>query len=169
MIYLISGKMGTGKTTLAGAMLDHLGPGTIADKFARPLYEMHNAVKNTAERLGLPFGEKNRKFLEFLGTDLYRAEDKDIWVRFMQKSIEEYYSIGVKNIIIDDCRFLNELFAFDESVKIRLTCSDYSRTMLYGDQGHKSNTALDDLPDKAFDYVFDTATISPEEMVQTIC
>jgi hypothetical protein len=77
-------------------------------KFAQPLYDMQEYIY---ARSGLE-PKKDRKLLQWLGTEWGRSIDKDIWVNIWKKDVNEY--LGRKQdaiVIVDDIRFDTEALA----------------------------------------------------------
>lgn len=109
----ISGKMHSGKTTVSDMICDQLlmsqyYPKTI--KFADPLYKMQKAVYDIAG-IDLP-KTKDRKLLQWLGTDWGRGIDENIWLNLWRKDTRSYLLKFAENklgvVIADDVRFNNE-------------------------------------------------------------
>jgi len=51
-------------------------------------------------------GELYRRALQLIGTEIFRRRQKDIWIHKLDEIVQ---SLSVNWVIIDDCRFLNEL------------------------------------------------------------
>jgi len=98
------------------------------------------------------------KLLQILGTEWGRkTRGEDFWVDMLKKRIP-----CADYVIIDDCRFPNELHAFDHehmTFKLRLECDAAIRHQRIIDKWrggeHESEVALDDYRD-SFDFVVDT-------------
>lgn len=132
-IILISGKQGSGKTTLGQSLVRAAyGQGYFAQvfKFAGPLYRIHDAVLETAENLlGVPKVTKDGDLLQLLGTEWARKKfGPDVWANALQKQItnaREMIPPSFKLLaIVDDCRFQNEFDAFPEALSVRLEISE---------------------------------------------
>ena len=87
------GKICSGKTSLANYIMERhtYTRMAFADKIkelATDIFEMQN---------------KDRKLLQDIGTK-FREIDEDIWVKYLLKKVK-----NKDNIIIDDCRYLNEV------------------------------------------------------------
>lgn len=89
----LCGKMGSGKSTIADLLNDEFDFVTISfgygvKKIAKDLFNMKN---------------KNRNLLQTLAEKI-KEIDSDIWIKYALKDID-----NIKNIVIDDLRFPNEL------------------------------------------------------------
>ena len=128
LIVLISGKMGSGKTTLSEGLQQKLCVKNVTlQKFASILYEMHDHIIEVAKKYAIikpDDNTKHKEILQFIGTDYFRKVfGQDVWVKAM---VTKLHKVNKPIIIIDDCRFKNELAAFDKDydvLKIRLECS----------------------------------------------
>jgi uridine kinase len=109
----ITGKMHSGKTTVTNFLMDQL---TMSDfyptvmKFAQPLYDMQKEVYRIAQ-LDAP-KTKDRKLLQFLGTDWGRDKDPDLWINLWRKKVRTYMLANTPQnrrvVLCDDLRFDNE-------------------------------------------------------------
>ncbi|ADO67113.1 putative deoxynucleoside monophosphate kinase [Cafeteria roenbergensis virus] len=128
MIIGISGLQGSGKDTLGKILITKYG--FIKLSFAESLKDITSIIFNWDRQLiegttteSRVFREKKddwwstelnqeitpRKMLQYLGTDLFRDNfNQDIWVKIMKRKLIEYKNLN-KNIVITDCRFLNEI------------------------------------------------------------
>lgn len=155
-VILISGKMGSGKTTTAEALARVFNANGIQfpamAKFADSLYAMHNFLLNFMEReTGVPRAKKDGKLLQMLGTEWGRGTfGDDVWVNILKRRVEE--SIH-QVFIVDDCRFPNELAMTGnfKTFKVRLEASrDVRRARCDSwrdNENHPSETALDSAVD----------------------
>ncbi len=139
--FYIIGGMGSGKTTVANYLthylpkakrltlaepikqivsnIDIMSDEELLNNFIRPFYNATSEQLGTWERIfeetrTIPEdGKKNRKRLQFLGTDGARKRvDDQIWIKIaIEKARQEEKTIWV----VDDCRFINEALAFDEA------------------------------------------------------
>lgn len=170
MIILISGKQGSGKTTLAKNLVERLG--AIHLKFADPLYEIHEAIRKVADKWQIPFDQKEGRLLQLLGTEWGRAcKGENVWcdALFNKVSVLEDNNI----IIIDDCRFKNEFYRFkDIAVTIRLVANENDRRKradsFRDDTNHPSEIDLDDIPDEQFDLTIDTGIFQKDKTLLAV-
>jgi hypothetical protein len=155
---LISGKQGSGKSTLQKAVTESwfkkTGRGATSINFADIIYEMHDAVLNVLhqywpKREGLV---KDGPLLQMLGTDWGRRTiDEEIWVKCLkEKAIKMNLMSPDDNealVIVGDCRFPNEFDAFPEALRIRLQCPEIIRkercAMWRANTSHPSEIGLD--------------------------
>ncbi len=130
----VSGKMHSGKTTVAGILNDQL---TMSEfypkmiKFASPLYDIQRMVY---ERCNLPQPAiKDRKLLQWIGTEWGREKDKDLWTNIWRRDVRNYLFKFTENrlgvVIADDIRFDNEAKLIKEmgGVVINVESSDEIR------------------------------------------
>lgn len=159
-LILLSGKQGSGKTTILNALVECLqycqNIGIVTFKFADPIYRFHDMIwaemQNTygIDRKTV----KDRNLLQLIGTDWGRnTVDPDIWAKAAKTHWNSQCALaeskGLKRVIgiIDDLRFPNELATFkDEGIFVRLEASEEVRKNRSGHwdgQQHESETALD--------------------------
>jgi len=140
------GKAGVGKTTLSRSLIRSYGFRRLS--FATP-------IKKTAQ--GIIFWRplnkvKDRVFLQLIGDGARNAIEKDVWIRWFEFALRELENSDVTNIVVDDCRYLNETqFLRDNGfIIIRLLGKGYD---LKGKLGkHVSETELDEwTPDYQID------------------
>lgn len=109
-VILISGKAEAGKTTTANIIK------TLLEKHGKKVacIPYGQYVKDTAKMIWNWDGKKDKKgreLLQWWGTDVVRAQDPNFWVDSvirLAKVIDKY----VDYLIVDDCRFLNEIEAW---------------------------------------------------------
>ena len=179
-ILMISGKQGSGKTTLSDTIkkyaVDYDFDFVSTLKFADTLYELHEYLLNKMETLtGKPRIKKDGKLLQILGTEWGRENfGENVWVDILKKKIEKLESQKSKRlIIIDDCRFENEFDAFPEALRVRLYCAENVRklrTDAWRDNtNHPSEIGLDDYSAKnLFDVTYDTSINEPMNIAGNI-
>lgn len=166
MIVLVSGKQGSGKTTLTAQFSSmDLCP---VFKFADPLYEMHNAMWDVMDRYGVLVREdKSGDVLQALG-DLMRKRDPMVFVKCALTKATRLEAIH-QYVFNDDTRFVNEFNAFPEALKIRLECDRDARkaraVSWRTDENHKSEIELDEYAAQGkFDLYIDTNFTTPEQI-----
>lgn len=173
---MISGKQGSGKTTLAKALLKYFEEKNIKTrvlKFADPLYEMEEAVCSILNKYDIIVPRPQKVFLQLAGTEWCRnTVDNDIWAKILYNRVTKLDFDGVT--IVDDLRFRNELDILkDQALSIRLTAPREIRKPRTDrwreNETHLSETDLDEYEqNKAFDLYFDTSKDSLEIEVETI-
>lgn len=168
---MISGKQGSGKSTLQKAIIEKLISRSKAKvifnlKFADVLYRMHDAVlKILYSYLPKRKIQKDGPLLQVLGIEWGRNTlGENIWVDLLKERIKQHQvSFNPDYIFIDECRFENEFNAFPEALRIRLECPKEIRkarcSMWRDNDSHHSEIGLDDYA-KAhkFDLYLDTTT-----------
>lgn len=175
MVVIISGKQGSGKTTLARKLKDYFGMSAICTRFADPLYEIHNAAQNVLLKYGLNKYVKKPKdgaLLQRLGDWGRQDLHQDIWVM----ATLGYVSYVPKNtiVIIEDCRFRNELdmtkqmFAHERGcISVRLSATEETRKLRCeawrSTANHISETDLDEYElNQKFDIIVDVNKFDEE-------
>lgn len=184
---IISGKRGSGKTSTMDAVVAKLREmkGYRAENiiFAGPIYQMHNYSRNLLLEAGILTKEqiktKDRGLLLWLGTEWGRDTiDKNIWVKMAKHRAQvfaEKQGSLYENIVfmISDCRFENELSAFEDALKVRLECPEKirkERCESWGNSNfHPSEVGLDEsLIRGEFDLVLNSGDRSIEEIANYI-
>lgn len=150
-VILISGKQGSGKSTLTENLivkLEDYGESVTYLKNAGIIYEMHDAINNVASKYGIRTETKDRVLLQWLGTEWGREIRGDnVWVDAVSNKIQQTTVGGF--VIIDDVRFPNELSVGNNvnRFSIRLEASEEARRNrcpAWGNNtNHPSETALD--------------------------
>jgi dephospho-CoA kinase len=184
-IICISGKQGSGKTTLAASLVNKYS-GTHM-KFATPLYEMHEAIRGVLQKYDYEMPKKDGKLLQLLGTEWGRNTlGQNIWVSLTATSIrnlitqlERWHDKAF--IVVDDARFENELEMFYSLrdlnpewnvYTVRLEADEETRKAradAWRDAvDHPSETGLDLRLDD-FDMVLSTKALFKEEVFERVC
>jgi hypothetical protein len=115
-LVVLSGRAGHGKDAVAG-LLEH-GHGFSRLAFAAPLKDglaalfgiprAHFDDTELKERAVEPWGRSPRELMQWLGTDVLRAEvDDQFFLARMEISLDELMARG-RDIVVSDCRFDNE-------------------------------------------------------------
>ena len=129
----------SGKDTAANHLLRRHGGTRLA--FAQPLYEVLAFAQDT---FGLPI-QKDRRFLQWVGTEWARSQDPDLLTNIAMARAEQ----ATGNVFISDVRFPNEFKA----------CRANGFTMVKivrpgsPEDSHESETALAGVPDTDWDVV----------------
>lgn len=182
-IVLLSGKQGSGKTTIQRSLLiewqrpQGLGRRALGANFADVLYEMHNTVLNILYQYWPKRNiVKDGPLLQLLGTEWGRKTiDENIWVKCLRNKMKE---LAQRNshykdllLVVGDCRFKNEFNEFEDALRVRLVCSEEARKkrceMWRENTQHPSEVDLDDYEEK-FDLVLDTENIPTHGCVDLI-
>ena len=161
LLIIISGKQGSGKTTLGNNLTKYyqeIITKTIHCTLAEPIYELHNKLYET----------KNRKALQLIG-DWARGICPDIFIKAVISKIDK------SNIaIVSDCRRLDEISAlssmgwFKSVITVRLDCDVDSRKLrcpAYGSDNHLSETELDEFN---FSIRIDTNALTASEVMDRV-
>lgn len=173
-IVLLSGKQGSGKSTIQKALAAHVFqnmkriPAII--NFADPLYEFHNFIRNRMTEYGIERPQKDGRLLQLLGTEWGRQSvDTNIWCQIAKNKTSKLRDAVA---IIGDCRFKNELRFFPDAIKVKLyadrdvrksRCDSWRDT-----ENHQSEIDLDDVSEKEFDFVLNTEITSVKDCVEML-
>lgn len=139
MIIGLTGKKGTGKSYCV-RKLEKQYKNTSVVKFAKPLYDMQDAIYEIAN---LPYPDpKDRKLLQFLGTEWGRSIDKDLWINLWKDQANFLLSDG-KIVLCDDIRFDNEAELVRNMGGIIIELTGPSRIANDGTENHASEKGID--------------------------
>ncbi len=188
---LLSGKQGSGKSTTTERLAHELrqkGYFVYLYKFATPLYEMHDAVLPILKSYDLVPQDMKKlgRLLQLLGTEFGREYlGSDVWVNCAKTYLKKCSTLPGDNgvLLIDDCRFKNELAAFqDTGFTVRLEadrdirksrCDSWrdtedhiSETDLDGSLNKFSLTCRTDVPGLDLDDVADVILASFDEWLE---
>jgi energy-coupling factor transporter ATP-binding protein EcfA2 len=152
-IILLAGSQGSGKTTIANIIRNAAPVACRVLKFADPVYEIHDQARRVLKRYGLDeLVGIDRALLQMIGTNWGRnTRSEDLWARCARARALTLVPFP-KVVVFDDCRFPNELAAFDDARgvssihRIRLFASPAVRRIRaakWGDPDHQSEVALD--------------------------
>jgi hypothetical protein len=150
------GKMGTGKDTCVDYLVDTYGGTKLS--FSEPLYDiLHYAQQKCGFKI-----EKDRKFLQLVGTEWARNKDENVWLKLM---VEKSKTIK-GNLYCSDVRFINELKFLKED---GWTCIKINRNKVNKNRvgsgyiNHPSEIEIDTMDPILFDYIIDN-NFSLEEL-----
>jgi len=138
------GKAGSGKTTMSRLLVKRFGFKRLS--FAKPMKQITQNII-----FWRPLDKKrDRVFLQILGDGAREKIAKNVWIRRMEFTLRKLEDDGFVDIVIDDCRYLNEAqFLKDNGfVTIKLFGRAYSDV-----PKHVSETELDQI---SADYKIDT-------------
>jgi phosphomevalonate kinase len=178
MVLLISGKQGSGKTTLALAVREHFGSDKVVRiRFAQPLYEMHDECRKIMTKYGIKMDltKKDGNLLQLLGTEWLRTKiGEDTLIQCVINRIGE---LGPeKVIIVEDCRFENEFDLVSKAYStatVRLECSRDQRRkraeMWREAEDHPSEIGLDHYAAMGrFQKTLNTDVLSKEQVLKEV-
>lgn len=175
-ILVILGYAGAGKDTVANMILDSIGsPRPHAFRFSQTLKEVAELVfgwpaaalgefKYKEEDLTEPLFRADhsvirnrREALQYIGTELFRTMDADVWIKAALRRANGQANIfDCSGFIATDCRFPNELDAlkkhFGEVKVVRMVKVGGEQTALQANgQPHASERHIAEFPvDKQF-------------------
>jgi len=170
MIVLVSGKMGSGKTTLCEKLATIARQRSYAISrvsFEEPIYRAHDAAIAIMNGHGWNIDE-DVHLIRALRDEWVHKHHKGKLVDMVKIYCANFNAANKRNVVIvDDLRFKNQFDAFPDAVKIRLVCDDtvrQSRAAWWGYANHESETGLDEYQEMTrFDLLIETTTINAEE------
>lgn len=140
-----------GKDTAAEYLISKYGGVRVS--FAQPLYDCQTYIQN---RCGLPM-EKDRKLLQWLGTEWGREKDPNIWVNIALDKIRSLRHQNPNvNIYITDLRFPNEFDAIRKAggITVRILRPEKG-DICGGSTTHLSEIGLIDKPLGEWDHIIE--------------
>lgn len=140
-------KAGSGKDLSVKYLIKKYGGEKIA--FSDPLYSILYYAQNVC---GFK-KEKDRKFLQFIGTEWARNINSDIWIQLL---LDNSNNKKNTNIYCSDVRFLNEFDSLKKNgwILIKINRNNVEKKRIgNGDIKHSSETELDILNNDLWDYV----------------
>ena len=147
-VIYISGKARHGKDTVATFMQAQFEK----DGLRTHITHYGDLVKFVAEKWAGWNGEKDepgRRLLQYVGTDLIRAEAPGYWVAFVAQ-MAHFFSDEYDVLLIPDCRFPDELlWAPGYAVRVERTGPNgepFDNGLSEAAKNHASETSLDDYP-----------------------
>jgi hypothetical protein len=133
-------KMRVGKDEACSYLLGKYGGKKIS--FASKIYD----IQTYAQKICGFKQEKDRQFLQYIGTEWARKKDPDIWIRLAMQDTPEN-----ENVFLSDLRFKNEFNALKKEgwFCVKIVRSSISSDILE----HQSEIDLDAIDDKEWDFV----------------
>lgn len=165
-----TGKIKAGKTTIARLL--EKKHGFVVKSYATPLKEalvqltglpMEYFTDGKFKEEVLDFGKSPRELMQLMGTEFVRnMVYEDFWIWRMGQEL--YQTSSDYNIVIDDCRFPNEVELIRKmgGLVIHLR-RDYEKTTLHG--AHMSEQVLPLCPG---DIVIDSGDLSPVQTLKLV-
>jgi hypothetical protein len=159
-------KISSGKDTCVDYLIEKYGGHKIS--FAQYLYDiLYYAQKVCGFEV-----EKDRKFLQWVGTEWARMKDPDVWVRLTVQESERIEKEEInKNIYCSDVRFVNEFEALKKNgwILIKINRPEIKSDIRIGTGSisHISENMLDTVEDKEWDYIIDNNS-SKEKLFQDL-
>lgn len=179
-VVLISGKQGSGKSTLQSALAAtcYLRRNLKFEKinFADVIYKIHDQALSVLAAHGIDRGiKKDGKLLQLLGTEWGRTTlGENVWVQCLQNRCKQLAEAGNTDlVVIADARFENEFDGFEDALRIRLVCAEEirkERAEGWRDTtSHPSETSLDQYEAEGkFDLYFNTGVFDVNTIVEEI-
>ncbi len=140
------GKMGVGKDFAVEYLMNKYSGNKLS--FAKPLYDiLHFAQKTCGFR-----EEKDRQFLQFIGTDWARQKNPDIWVEKLQESV-----VPDENCFISDLRFPNELHSLKKNgwICVKIIRKHQENREGTGSVNHSSESLFESIQNSEWDYIIE--------------
>jgi dephospho-CoA kinase len=179
MDIIVTGKAGSGKSTLTGALQKYWGARGIAVfccNLAEPIYRMADAVYVVGRHFGIepPAGGKDRELLQALGDEWGNKKDPEIWVKAAKNKIAQVTKLWEEKgllyiVLLERVCHPNQLAAWPDAFKIQLHAPESVRKERCAhwplNPNHASETALDGA---VFDAKYDTSVLSTEDIVKNV-
>lgn len=143
-------EMSSGKDTCVNYLIEKYGGVKIA--FADALYDILYYAQSVC---GFS-KQKDRKFLQWIGTEWARSKEPNIWIKlFLEKSKEMEKE---NNLYCSDVRFINEFISLKNDgwlmVKINRDKDEIYRERIgTGDINHKSENELKNISDNFWNFI----------------
>jgi hypothetical protein len=108
--------------------------GGVKLSFAEPLYK----ILNFAQEVCNFEKNKDRKFLQFIGTEWARTINNDVWINLLVKKIDES-----SNVFVSDLRFKNEFQVLKDAGFTTIQIKNINAQTDDGFTNHQSDLDLD--------------------------
>jgi len=155
MIHKIAfgGKMGVGKDFAVEYLINKYSGSKLS--FAKPLYDI---LRFAQETCGFE-QEKDRQFLQFVGTEWARTKNPDIWIEKLHKS-----TIPNQNCFISDLRFPNEFYSLKKHgwICVKIIRKHQENREGTGSINHSSESLLESINNTEWDYIIENNGTSHE-------
>lgn len=143
-IIAFTGPMGSGKST-AVKILKGLTSDLELVKFAQPLYDIQEYVYS---RVGKVYTRpenfiKDRKLLQFLGTEWGRSLSSTLWIDLWKKEVTKVKCLTNSIVVNDDLRFDNEAEAVKSLGGIIIKLQTSKSRIEKINTGHASESGID--------------------------
>lgn len=159
-VILISGKAQSGKDTVGSMLYENLiskGQKVLLTHYADLLkYICHSYLGWDGNK-----DKKGRQMLQYVGTDIIRAQNPTFWVDFVVAILKYFYN-NWDYVIIPDCRFPDEITTMTkngfDTIHLRILRPSFGSDLTPEQLKHPSEIALDDTtPDF---YIHNSGTIN---------
>jgi len=139
----MTGFMGSGKTEALKCVQEILSEANIPHtsiKFAQPLYDLQ---AHLYWYIGKEEPVKDRKLLQFLGTDWGRSISPNLWVDIWGSKVLQCSTSMFRNTVLnDDCRFQNEADKVRELGGVVIRIHGPTRGDFISNQSHESEREI---------------------------
>lgn len=164
--------------------------------YGAPSYDRLVHMVNEIADIPVPESGKPRHFLQYVGTDICRAYDPNVWVKWMQRTIRSRYLEHLKEyqseeldatvpycgIVVSDCRFRNEVQLIKDQpngilIKLDISPERAIERQMKRDGGmsisaeqtlHSSEQDIKSIPDETFDAIIKVDYLDFKSQVQEV-
>jgi hypothetical protein len=192
-VVAVLGTLNSGKGTFAKVFEDAgFKPMAFADPIKCILQELFNLPTEELWGPSDKRSHRSRELMQVFGTDFARKYDPDIWVKRMDKRIQQYLQENIDNcfqhlfnkggkhdkIVITDLRFPNEAKMLREkydAILIKVIRPHSQEIAALEHAQHISETAVGEIPRELINYtVFNTGTLEDlldeaARLLETVC
>jgi hypothetical protein len=160
-----NGKMFAGKSVAIDALKANTKKDVENFKFAQPLYDIQEFMYS---RIGQPIPyPKDRKLLQWLGTEWGREKDTNLWVNIWKQEVGEYLERSPTAIATcDDCRFDNEAAIIKGmgGIIVQITAPEATRTARAKELGMTivNHASENGISEKYVDYIIENDTTAQD-------
>ena len=165
--------------------------------FGAPSYDQLVHMVNEIKAIPTPETGKPRHFLQYVGTDICRAYDPDVWVKWVERTIRSRYLEHLRDfsdedkldqqiphcgIIVSDCRFRNEVDMITSQpngvlIKLNISAGRAIERQIRRDGGisisdeqslHASEQDIQMVPEEAYDAIIDVDYLDFKSQVEAV-